>query len=91
MLPQTEDNGQIGGQTPQLNDVGVGKRPRRPWLSLASLAIALVVAAALLVSGIRSRVRARATLRAETAQVALPAVSVVSPKRTAPAQEIVLP
>jgi RND family efflux transporter MFP subunit len=53
--------------------------------------MALIVAAGLLVSGIRSRVRARTTLRAETNQAALPAVSVVSPKRTAPAQEIILP
>jgi RND family efflux transporter MFP subunit len=47
--------------------------------------------AALLGSGIWSRVRAGATLRAETVQAAVPAVSVVSPKRTAPADEIILP
>jgi RND family efflux transporter MFP subunit len=88
MLPPTEDRRQIGEQTLPLNDVGVGKRPRKTWLVLA---IALIVVATLLVAGIRSRVRARATLTAETAQVALTAVSVVSPKRTAPAQEIILP
>jgi RND family efflux transporter MFP subunit len=91
MLIQTEDNVQSGGQVHPPNDVGVGKRPHKPWLGVASLAMALIVAAALLVSGIRSRVRARTTLRAETNQAALPAVSVVSPKRTAPAQEIILP
>jgi RND family efflux transporter MFP subunit len=91
MLIQTEDNGQFDKQAPPLMDVKVGKRPHKPWLGLASLAMALIVAAALLVSGIRSRVRARTTLRAETNQVVLPAVSVVSPKRTAPAQEIILP
>ena len=91
MLLQTEDNGQIGGQAHPLMDVEAGKRPHKPWLILASLAMALIVAAALLVSGIRSRVRARTTLRAETEHVALLAVSVVSPKRTAPAQEIILP
>src|SRR5260370_18033656 len=42
-------------------------------------------------SGIWSRVRARATLRAETSQMATTAVSVVSPKQTTPAQEIILP
>jgi RND family efflux transporter MFP subunit len=47
--------------------------------------------AALLGSGIWSRVKAGATLRAETVQAAVPAVSVVSPKRTAPADEIILP
>ena len=51
----------------------------------------MIVVAALLVSGIWSRVKARTTLKAETAQVALTAVSVVSPKQTAPAQEIILP
>ncbi|HMD96583.1 MAG TPA: efflux RND transporter periplasmic adaptor subunit [Terriglobia bacterium] len=94
MLIQIENDGQVGGQTLPLNDVEVGKRPRKPRLSLtslASVAMALVVVAALLVTGIRSRVKARNTLGAETAQVALPAVSVVSPKRTAPAQEIILP
>jgi RND family efflux transporter MFP subunit len=58
------------------------------WLSLA---IVLIVVGALLASGIRSRVKARTTLTAETEQVALTAVSVVSPKRTAPAEEIILP
>src|SRR5207302_2908964 len=41
--------------------------------------------------GVWSRVSASSTLRAATAQAALPAVSVVSPKQTAPAQEIILP
>jgi len=55
------------------------------------LTIAVLAVATLLVSGIWSRVRARTTLNAETAQAALPAVSVVSPKQTAPADEIILP
>lgn len=91
MLIQTQDNGQIDGQVHPPNDVGVGKRPHKPWLTLASLAVALMVAAAVLVSGIRSRVKARTTLRAETEHVAILPVSVVSPKRAAPAQEIILP
>jgi len=88
MLPQTEDRQQIGDQTLPLNDVGARKRSRKSWLVLATAVIAV---AALLVSGIWSRVKAGATLRAETAQAALPAVSVVSPKQTAPADEIILP
>ena len=44
-----------------------------------------------LISGIWSRVKAGKSLRAETAQMALTSVSVVSPKQTAPAQEIILP
>src|SRR3989442_464220 len=88
MMPQTEDRQQIGEQTHPLNNVGAGKRSRKPWLVLA---IALIAVAALLVSGIWSRVKAGAALRAETAQAALPAVSVVSPKQTAPADELILP
>src|ERR1700731_3640398 len=88
MSQQTEERKQIGEQTLPSNDVAGGQRPVRRWLGLA---IALIAVAALLVSGILSRVRARTTLKAETAQVALTAVSVVSPKQTTPAQEIVLP
>jgi RND family efflux transporter MFP subunit len=88
MLTQTEDRQQNGGQTFPSNDVGSGKRSRRTWVVLA---IALIAVGALLASGMWSRVKARNTLSAETAQAALPAVSVVSPKRTAPADEIILP
>jgi RND family efflux transporter MFP subunit len=91
MLVQTEDREQIDQESQPLMDVRVGKRPHKRWLSLAIMALALIVAAALLLSGIRSRVKARTVLRAETDHAALLAVSVVSPKRTAPAQEIVLP
>jgi len=38
-----------------------------------------------------ARLSKESTVRAETAQMAVPSVSVVSPKRSAPAQEIVLP
>ncbi|HEX4783548.1 MAG TPA: efflux RND transporter periplasmic adaptor subunit [Candidatus Sulfotelmatobacter sp.] len=88
MLPQTEDRRQIGEPIPPLNDAGAGKRSRKAWIVLA---IAVMAVAALLGLGIWSRVKAGATLRAETVQAAVPAVSVVSPKRTAPADEIILP
>jgi RND family efflux transporter MFP subunit len=88
MLPQTEDTGRIDGQTPPLNDAGVGKRPRKPWIVVG---IALIAVATVFGWGVWSRVRARTALSSETAQVARQAVSVVSPKRTAPAQEIILP
>src|SRR6266481_2699242 len=88
MLPQTEDTRQTDGQALPLNDVEAGKHPRKHWLGLA---IASILIAGLLVSGIWSRVRARETLSTETARMALPAVSVVSPKQTSPAEEIILP
>jgi len=64
------------------------KQPRKGW---AVLAIALVVVATLLASGIWFRVKAQTKLSAETAGLALPAVSVVSPKQAAPSEEIILP
>src|ERR1700737_914786 len=91
MLPQNhtqvEDTGRIDGHPPPIV-VEVWERSRKHWLILA---IALIAVAALLAWGIWSRVSASTTLRGETSQAALPAVSVVSPKQTAPAQEIVLP
>ena len=88
MSQQTEEKKQIGEQSPPSSDAGRKQHLYRRWLVLA---VALLVVAALLVSGIVSRVKARNTLKAETAQVALTAVSVVSPKQTAPAEEIILP
>jgi RND family efflux transporter MFP subunit len=92
MLTQTdarqEKGGQqIGGQTDPGNAKGAQHSYKR-WLYLG---IAAIVVAALLISGIRSRLGARAALDTETAQAALTAVSVVSPKRTSPADEIILP
>ncbi len=63
------------------------KSPRR-WLVPA---VAVLAAVLVLIFGIRSRVRAETTLRAVTDQMAVPSVSVVTPNRTAPATEIILP
>jgi len=88
MSPQTEERIPTNEQTIPVNEAGKGKRSRKTWLVAAIVAI---VVGALLGSGIWSRVKARTTLNAETAQVALTAVSVVSPKPSAPAEEIILP
>ena len=88
MLPQAEDTGRMGGQTRPLNDAGVGKSRRKAWIVAG---IGFIAVAAVFGWGVWSRVRARTALSSETAQVARQAVSVVSPKRTAPAQEIILP
>ncbi len=50
-----------------------------------------MVVATVLFWGIWSRVRTARTVRAETAQAAITSVSVISPKQSAPAQEIILP
>jgi RND family efflux transporter MFP subunit len=88
MNPQIEDGKPINGHPVPVNDVGAGTSARRRWLVLG---IAFIAVAALLASGIWSRVKARTVLRSETAQAAVTAVSVVSPERTTPAQEIILP
>jgi len=51
----------------------------------------LLVFGGLLIYGIVSRLGDEKTVRAETAQMAAPSVSVATPQRSAPAQEIVLP
>jgi len=86
--PRTEEARQIDGQMLPSNHGGTTKRSRKSWLILAIAAIAV---AGLLISGIWSRVKARNTLNTETNQAAVPAVSVVSPKQTAPTDEIILP
>lgn len=64
------------------------RHKKRGWL-LAG--VILVVFGGIVVYGIVSRLTKGNTVRAETAQMAVPTVSVVSPQSTAPAQEIVLP
>src|SRR5882762_3870687 len=74
--PQTERDG-----TPQ-------DRSSRSWMVAL---VAFLIVSAVVISGIAPRVKARATLRAETNQLAVPTVIVVQPKRASPGQDIVLP
>ncbi len=78
MLHKTENSTQI-------------EKTRHPVNRGLGMAVALLLVAAVYISGVWSRVSARKTLNAETAQVALTAVSVVTPQQMAPAEEIVLP
>ena len=71
-----------------LNHGNVGRQSAKRWLT--ALVVALIVAG-VLIFGIRSRVKAESNLRTVTAQMAVPSVSVIRPKQTASAQEIVLP
>jgi RND family efflux transporter MFP subunit len=93
MLTQTENTLDLGGQTlgPQIvpEKSKQIKPPRRKrWLVVA---IAVIAVFGILAWGIWSRVSDRNTLKAETAQVAITSVSVISPEQTAPAQELILP
>ena len=81
---QVESMETRSGQEPPGRSASV----RRPWLVAL---VVFVIVAAVVISGIVPRVRARATLRAETNQLAVPAVIVVQPKRSSPGQEVVLP
>jgi RND family efflux transporter MFP subunit len=86
---QTEPKQQISTQeAPSLPVTGKQARPRRGWLTAV---VIVAVFAGLLVSGILQRVHTSAALRTETDDMAVPTISVVSPQRAAPSQEIVLP
>ena len=61
---------------------------RRHWVVAV---VAFLVVAAVYVGGVLPRVKARAALKTETAQMAIPTVAVVQPQATAPTQELVLP
>src|SRR5271169_1677550 len=64
-----------------------GSSVRRWWIAV----LAFVIVVAIVVSGILPRINARAALEKETAEMAIPTVSVIRPTRGAPAQEVVLP
>src|SRR5438067_615669 len=53
--------------------------------------LAVLVAVGLVIFGIMPRIQADKDLKKETARMAIPTVAVVQPKRSAPAQEIILP
>jgi RND family efflux transporter MFP subunit len=88
MLSQTEDVRGIAGHSSPQNFVKTKKSARMRWLALAVVSVA---AAAVLGYGMWSRVRASKKLGAETSQLAVTTVSVVTPKQSTPAQEIILP
>jgi RND family efflux transporter MFP subunit len=84
-------------QDEAVNPVTVGERKLTNWRQSSPArhwwiaVLAFVIAVAIVVSGILPRINARAALDKETAEMAIPTVSVVHPKRGAPAQEVVLP
>ena len=78
---QSGGSGQPGQRPPSS---GVGK-------VIFGLAVLLIVAGAVVYRGITTRARAAADVKADTRDLAVPAVSLAQPKRGAPQEEIVLP
>ncbi|MGH9684098.1 MAG: efflux RND transporter periplasmic adaptor subunit [Candidatus Acidiferrales bacterium] len=76
------------GPSPNSHERPVGPKSGRGWW-IALLALVIIVA--IVIAGVIPRLKARAALRVETNDLAIPTVSVIHPKRGAPQQEIVLP
>ncbi|MGC2195042.1 MAG: efflux RND transporter periplasmic adaptor subunit [Terriglobales bacterium] len=74
--------------SPSGRQVAPQGRSKKHWIIAV---VAFLVVAAVVISGIVPRVRARAILRAETNRLAIPSVVVAQPKRSAPGQEVILP
>ncbi|MCU1310452.1 MAG: efflux transporter periplasmic adaptor subunit [Candidatus Angelobacter sp.] len=71
-----------------LRAAGDEKKSHKGWIAVV---IVLLLVAGVLTYGIVSRIRAKAALSKETAKTAVPPVSVVPPKPSTPAQDIILP
>lgn len=76
----------VSAQTPNMSKNENLKSQRR-WMGPVAVAVVVI---AVLAFGIRSRVKAEASLRTVTAQMAVPSVSVVQPRPAAAAQEVIL-
>ena len=87
MTPETQTP--VVANAPQMQSALSGKNRRRRGRLVA--VIACLVVTGIVLSGIVLRVRARNAVSAETAVMAVPVVSVVSPQRAAPSNELVLP
>lgn len=75
-------------ERPALSVVKGSPRRKRGWLIAG---VMLVVFGGIVVYGLLTRLGKGKTVQAETVQMAVPSVSVISPQRSEPAQEIVLP
>jgi RND family efflux transporter MFP subunit len=89
MTMQSQTEGKASVQEAQSpSSPATQRRSRGGWLIGGAI---FLVFAGVLISGILERIHTNASLRTETAHLAVPSVSVVAPKRAAPLQEIVLP
>jgi RND family efflux transporter MFP subunit len=87
---QSQTVGQISMQGAQssASATATQRRSRRGWIIGAAV---FLIFAGVLIFGILERIHTSAALKGETADLAVPTVAVVAPKRAAPSQEIVLP
>ncbi len=90
-MPVEQENGLEPRVLTQNSPDERGERPSNPKKGWVIAVLAFLVVAALVISGIVPRVRARNMVRAETNQMAIPAVIVAKPKKSAPGQEVILP
>ena len=88
MESQTAGHISVQGTHSPASGAGTQRRSRRGWILGV---VIFLVFAGVLIYGILERVHTGAALRTETAEMAVPTVTVVQPKRAAPSQEIVLP
>jgi RND family efflux transporter MFP subunit len=76
-------------------DVGVNRQPQQPQPKKRHTAliavVALVIVALVIMGGLLPRLKARADLRTQTYNLAIPTVAVIHPTSTATQTEIVLP
>ena len=77
----------VPAKTPNMSN-HENQNSRRRWIAPVAVVVVMV---GVLAFGIRSRVKAEASLRAVTTQMAVPSVAVVQPKPAAPSQEVTLP
>src|SRR5258708_12669977 len=87
MQSQTQSN-VLQHEPPATRTAASPRRLKRGWLIGGTVVLVLV---GTVVFGILTRLSDAQTVRAETAQMAVPSVSVFSPRRSASANELVLP
>jgi len=90
-MPVEQENGLETRVVTQNSPDERRERPSNPNKGWVIAVLAFLVVAALVISGIVPRVRARNMVRAETNQMAIPAVILAKPKKSAPGQEVILP
>src|SRR4029077_11783257 len=75
-------------------EIGASDKPSRfrKAVRISFIALSVIVAVSgVIFAGVIPRLKARAQVRQETTDMAVPAVAVIQPQHAAPAQEIMLP